>query len=168
MHLVIAIWAVLTVWIKKDYRSWEKYHATMLYMPCMNLLYLFLAREKYLWVVHSAIGFSQATVALIYTFIIFPATVLLFLKNFPSTPFSAVLHICKWVAIYAAIEWAGGLFGQITYQGGWNLGWSILFLFVMFPMLRLHEKRPLLAYGLSILIIIFLLHRFHVPWNAPL
>jgi hypothetical protein len=53
--------------------------------------------------------------------------------------------------------------GEIIHSNGWSLGWSFLFDFIMFPMLRLHHKYPLIAYILSVPIAIFFIFLFDVP-----
>lgn len=168
MHLIIAVWSIFAAWRWGNWINWKQYHATMLYMPLMNLLYLFFCSDYLLWIVKPDVGLSAAAVALVYTFIVFPCTVLIFLTNYPETLKKQAIHILKWVIIYAGIEWIGGLIGRITYQHGWSLGSSVLFVLIMFPMLALHHRKPAAAYVLSTLIIIILLFFFNVPWTHPL
>ncbi|WP_227937220.1 hypothetical protein [Alkalihalobacillus deserti] len=56
---------------------------------------------------------------------------------------------------------------SIEYQYGWTLGWSIVALFIMFPLLRLHFKHPLLTYLLFALVCIGFLWWFNVPVHLP-
>jgi hypothetical protein len=57
-----------------------------------------------------------------------------------------------------SVEWGEGRFGGIYYDHDWTIGCPLLFLIVMFPLLRLHYKRPLLAYIASVIIMVFLLN----------
>jgi hypothetical protein len=56
----------------------------------------------------------------------------------------------------------------MTHSYGWNLGWSIFFDFIMFPMFRLHYKNPLAAYILSVPIAIVFITLFDVPIHIPI
>ncbi|WLD92765.1 CBO0543 family protein [Alkalihalobacillus sp. AL-G] len=163
MHIAYTIWALLAAWKWADWRNWKDYHATMLYMPLMNLLYMFLCSRYLLWKVNPEFGISYALIEIMYTFIIFPATVILFLSNYPETRLKIIIHNIKWIFIYIGSEFIGSLFGRIEYQHGWSIGWSLGFLSFMFPMIRLHYKHPVIAYIISIIIIVVLLSIFDVP-----
>jgi hypothetical protein len=160
MHLVITVWALSAAWRWGDWRHWQNYHATMLYMSAMNLLYFYFCADYLLWENKPDLGFSKTFVNLLYTFVVFPCTVLIFLSNYPRNLKMQGFYILKWVIIYIGVELIGALFGRISYQHGWNLGWSSLFVVVMFAMLRLHYKKPIIAYIFSVLIITFLLSYF--------
>ncbi|WP_420810413.1 CBO0543 family protein [Halobacillus ihumii] len=160
------MWAVLAAWRWADWNLFRNFHATILYMSSMNLLYLLLTSDYRLWIEQSNLGLPHTLIALLYTFIVFPCTVMLFLSNYPDKLGSQILHIGKWIIIYIGTEWVGHLYGFVYYTHGWSLVWSLLFLIVMFPMLRLHHKRPILAYLISLIIIAFLLDWFDVPWKS--
>jgi hypothetical protein len=163
MHLIITIWIIVAVWYFGERKQFPKTHATMLYMSGMNLLYLVLTAEYPLWRIQPEFGIPNALIVILYSFVIFPATIFLFLSRFPQTRIQKILHICKWIFIYFIVEWIGSLFGRITYQHGWHLGWSFLFLLVMFPMLVFHSRKPIWAYAVSLVVIAVLMHLFNVP-----
>ncbi|MDR6998970.1 hypothetical protein J2Y67_001402 [Neobacillus niacini] len=71
-----------------------------------------------------------------------------------------VFYIMKWVTIFFAGEVVLYQFQHVRYEHGWNLGWSILFDFTMFIMLRLHFKKPIGAIILSIFFTLFYLYVF--------
>jgi hypothetical protein len=169
MHILITVCSLLAAWRWADWSRFHSFLATILYMTAMDLLYFFLATDYPLWIVKSDIGMmTKSEVALLYAFIVFPCTAMLFLSNYPDTIRKQFLHIGKWIIIYISVEWLGFKLGVIYYEHGWTIGWSLLFLIVMFPMLRLHFKRPVLAYIASIFVIIFLLNWFDVPWKNVL
>jgi hypothetical protein len=63
---------------------------------------------------------------MLYTFIVFPATGLLFLGNYPKGVIKKILHTLQWIAIYGVWEYVFTLTGSIEYQYGWTLhfnGW---------------------------------------------
>ncbi|UUZ80602.1 hypothetical protein LJK88_38040 [Paenibacillus sp. P26] len=53
--------------------------------------------------------------------------------------------------------------GRIHYGHGWSWWWSLGFDVMMFLMLRLHSVKPVLAYAVSVVIIVALVLLFHVP-----
>jgi hypothetical protein len=69
--------------------------------------------------------------------------------------------------MYGGIEFIMTLTGHIEYNYGWGLAWSVGFNCLMFPMLRLYYKKPLIAYLLSVPIGIFFLWYFDIPVHLP-
>src|SRR5699024_8914471 len=164
MHILIIILIIVLTWRRADWTRFEKFHATMVYIASMNLLYFFFTQDYPLWMFQSNIGIPEHVLDLLHTFIVLPCTVIIYLSNFPDAFIHKIIHIAKWVLIYLVCEWVGHHLGLIEYHNGWSFGWSILFLLVMFPMLKLHENRPYIVYGLSVVVIAFLLYLFKVPW----
>jgi hypothetical protein len=167
MHVLTAIISVIAVFIWGNWRNWKKYHATLLFFALGNLAYNFLTANYFLWRL-DADSFSNHTLTeMIYTFIIFPATGLLFLENYPEGVIKQILHNLQWIFIYAIWEYMFNLTGHIEYQFGWTFLWSVAVLFVMFPMLKLHVNHPLLTYILFGIVSTFLLWWFNVPVHLP-
>ncbi len=164
MHVAFTVWAIIASWRWWSWENFHKFHATILYKSAMNLLYLFFTAGYPLWRVHPDLGLPFSIIDMLYTFIIFPCTVILYLSRYPATLKKKIYHNVKWIAIYFGLEWIGSIFDRITYDHGWNLWWSLVFVIIMFPMLRLHYKRPLLAYLLTILYIVLIFYYFQVPW----
>ncbi len=163
MHVSLVLLSIFATWKQGNWKNWSQYHATILYLISMNLLYFFLCRNQLLWRIVPDMGISYVVTELLYLFVIFPATVILYLSNYPTTTFGKVLRMLKWVGIYIGFEALGNAFGKIEYFRGWNLFYSFLFLCIMFPMLRLHYVKPLLSYLISIIIIIILLFSLNIP-----
>lgn len=162
MHIAITIWALFAVCLWADWKRWKEFLPTIYYMASMSLLYQYIAHNTYhLWSNERNIPNYLITDNL-YSFIVFPCTVMLFLSNYPSRPKAVFLHYLKWVAIYSVMEWIGNKAGFMDYHHGWTWMWSLLFLCVMFPMLRLHHLRPLWAIALSAIIITVLLVIFYL------
>jgi hypothetical protein len=165
MHLIIILWSVFAAWKWGDWRNWTKYHPTILFMPIGNLMYGLLVNDTdfYLWRYQSDFLFSQETADVFYTIIVFPATVLLYLSNYPEEKGARVIHVLKYVAIYCIVEWVGIKVGALKHSHGWTMAWSILFNIVAFTILRIHHEKPIIAYISSILFSLFLLYYFQVP-----
>lgn len=162
----MAVFILIIVWRFGNWSHWKDYHATMLYFSIGNLTYNFLIQTHFLWRFKPDFLTNYLFTEMLYTFIVFPATVLLFIGNYPQEKRKVLFHYSKWILIYVGFELLFVRTGHIQYQFGWSLGWSFLFDCIMFPMLRLHFKYPALAYLLSIPIALFFIWRFHIPVNA--
>jgi hypothetical protein len=64
--------------------------------------------------------------------------------------------------LFAGVEYISHRLGYFGYLNGWNLGWSVIFTLIMFPLQHLHYKRPLLAWLLAIVKLIFFIVVFKV------
>ncbi len=165
LHLAIILWAMFAAWRWGDWRNWKNYHSTMLFMPFSNLIYSLLVNDRnfYLWRYQTEFLLSVETADLFHCLITFPATVLLFLSNYPEQRGKQILHILKYVSIYIAVEIIALQIGAISHTKGWSIWWSLWFNCVTFPVLRLHHTHPLRAYAVSMLITAYLLWYFDVP-----
>lgn len=162
MHLMTLFAVIFAAWKWSDWRNWKNYLPTMQYIVIGALLYEYLTDGQKMWVFQGDIPDSQTVTALIHQFFTMPLTVLIFLSNFPKTLGKQCYRISKWIGLYAAVEIIMLLTGRITYDNGWTLWHSIGFDIMMFPMLRLHHSRPLLAYLISVPIVLFLNYRFNI------
>ncbi|WP_372512770.1 CBO0543 family protein [Bacillus salipaludis] len=156
---------MVAVWRWGDWRNWEKYQSTILFKITCALLYEVLTYNYPLWEYSDFDTFlpTHTLNSLAITFVGFTCTVLLFLSCYPETKKKQIFYIIFWVLLNSAIEISYHLIGLFKYYHGWNFWWSVLFNCVMFPMLILHYKKPLMAYALSVPIIIVLLLYFDVP-----
>lgn len=164
MHITIVIIIILITWKCGDWKDWQKYHTTMLVAIAGNLLYNLIYCDHILWKFKPDFFNSFLGVEMLYTFIVFPLTVLLFLTNYPISIKAQIFKIIKYIAIYVIVEYIYFKHGRIVYNYGWNLGWSVAWNFFMFPIWALHHKKPLVAYGVSILFVIVVLLLFPVEF----
>jgi hypothetical protein len=163
MHLVIALFTIYATWRWGNWRNWKDYHSTMFYIASGGLLYEYLTVNKPLWNFHPDFLYNQTITVIVYAFVTMPLSTLIYLSQYPKELKLQVIYIFKWACIYAAVELVLQFTGRISYDHGWNFWHSLLFDLMMFPMLRLHFVRPFLAYVLSIVIIILLIHWFKIP-----
>ncbi|WP_166242629.1 CBO0543 family protein [Paenibacillus turpanensis] len=167
MHVVVVIVLIGLCYKFKAFSKWRQFHATLLYIIACDLLYHYFCGGYPLWVYHpDSLMPMQYGTDLIYTFFFLPLTALLFLVRFPpheNTFTKKLLYVLIWMGIYYAWEWTFFTFKRITYDNGWVLPWSIAFYAMMFPMLIIHHKKPLLAYPLSAAAIVFWIVLFKVP-----
>jgi hypothetical protein len=92
----------------------------------------------------------------------------MFLANYPKSLKGKIIHYVKWIGVYIGMEYIYYLLGLITFDNGWHLGWSFLFLCMMFPLFRLHHINPLVAYLISIPIVLIIIWFFNIPVNVPI
>jgi hypothetical protein len=165
MHIAIAVFVVVLVWEKGVWRDWEKYHSTMLFFGFIELIYNLIAQahDYFLWRFVPDMGMPRIAVVAIYVFITFPCTALLYLNSYPSGLKEEIIYIIKWVLVYGALEWIGGLANRITYVHNWGLWSSVIFDFILFWGLRLHFKKPVIAYIVFVAVTIIGIIVFKIP-----
>lgn len=163
MHVAILAFTIFAAWLWGDWRNWQKYHTTMLYAAAANLLYNFIYHDHLLWQMKPVLLFGSHNIGeVLYTFAIFPLSVLILLTDYPKRARLQILRIIKFIAIYMVLEWIAQIYGFIIYKNGWNMWWSLAWNCMMFPMWVLHHKKPLAAYAVSIFIIAAMLILFPV------
>lgn len=151
MLFLLSTITVILAWKFGDWKNWRAYYPTYLYFVIGDLTYNVIFWNHRLWTYTA--GF-QAMINnhLLVMWTIYPATVLLFLPNWPDKPLMGVRRIFIWVFFYTAVEWIFVRLGQFSYEHGWNLYYSVMFSLVMFFMLRLHYTHPLLTWFISLAI----------------
>lgn len=171
MHIFLTIISFIAVWVRRDYRNWERMYPTMQYIALGNLTYNFLCAAHWLWRMSPDIDWYNFTLLEMgYTFVVFPATALMFLSRYPEGEgfWRIVRHYLCWIGIYVGFEYIMQAQGTIVYKYGWSLGWSAIFDCIMFPFLRMHYKKPLLTFLLSIPMALFWLWLFDIPTHIPI
>lgn len=149
-----------------DWKNINKYYPTLLYMAAGNLLYLFLYGDDTLWNEIPDVGLNNKQTILLYSFTALPCGALLFLSTYPNSGMKKIVHTLAWIAIFSGVEYILHLFGKLEYNGGWNAWLSTVFNCLMFPMLRLHYKKPIIALCLSIPIVFVLTLIFTPRWDS--
>ncbi len=140
----------------------------MLYYAVGNLTYNFLCANYLLWKLDPDLMPNHPITEMLYTFVVFPATALMFLRRYPSELKKKIIHYLLWIGLYVGIEYFFLLTGRIYYQFDWTYWWSVTLVIIMFPMFRLHHKRPVLTYILSVIITIIFLEVFNIPVEVPI
>jgi hypothetical protein len=135
-----------------------------------NLLYSFIFKDYPMWrfehTFEEKVLPTRMSINLLKTFTTFPILILIFLSHFPDVKIlKKLLYILAWTLLFGSIEYIAKLFGMISYHHGWNMWWSLLFDFVMFTVLAVHYKRPIIAWLLSCLFILFLWKAFDINFK---
>lgn len=165
MHVAITLFTIFATWRWGDLKHWRQYHPTMLFITAGGLLYEYLTKDYILWVFHPDFLYNQELTVIVYAVVTMPLSIFLFLSHYPQSLRRQIIYIAQWVIIYVFAELVLLYFGRISYQHGWSLFHSVLFDMMMFPMLRLHHTKPLLAYSISVVIIVLLMLWLKVPFN---
>ncbi|MBB3111913.1 hypothetical protein FHS18_003981 [Paenibacillus phyllosphaerae] len=154
---------IATVWTR-SYRSWRQFYATILFVSGVNLLYNFLCLKKLPWAFKPDILLTHRGGDLANTLLLLPCTVLLYLQYYPSGKKNQAIYYLAWIAFFTALEtvWYG--IGNIQYDHGWNLLWSVTFYFLMFFVIRIHHTHTGKALLFSLATVIALLALFRIPF----
>jgi hypothetical protein len=145
-----AFWIIAS--LKLADRNWKLYYPTLLYAALGNGLYELLCYNYPLWKMEpNGLVFSMIPILLL-TLIGMPLSTWVYLSHYPSGKrlHSQALYIGLYCVVFIILEYIAVKFGSITYHNGWNLLWSLLFVIVMFVMLRLHFLRSLIAIMISV------------------
>ncbi|PLR95040.1 CBO0543 family protein [Bacillus sp. T33-2] len=165
MHVAIAILTIAASLKWGNWKNWREYHATMFFIATGGLLYEYIVKEDTLWKFHPDFLYGHEMTVLVYAIITMPISIFLFLSHFPEKWFHRFIYILFWSGMYIATEWILLIFGRISYQNGWKFWYSFLFDLVMFTVIAVHQHYPLLAYILSLFIIVFMISHFQVPFK---
>ncbi|MFD1735050.1 CBO0543 family protein [Bacillus salitolerans] len=159
------------VWIIVAYRfgdrNWRKYYPTMLFAALGNALYEVICYNYSLWQLEPN-GLPGAMIPnLLLILIWMPLSTWVFLSHFPTKQslFKKGLYILLFSAIFMILEFTLLQGGAITYHHGWSFIWSLLFVILMFIVLHIHFKNPIIALILSVLIAFSLCQIFNVSLN---
>lgn len=169
MHFIYNGMFLIAGIIWGDWKHWRDYYSTILYFITGDLLKFALLYNYPMWtyqetIMGEAILRNHTIISIMIIVVVYPSTILLYLGRFPQTRWKKLGWLSFWGFLYTFVEFINERYlNLINHHHGWNIGWSLLFNFVMFTLLRIHFKNPLLAWGLSIPWIIYLLNVFNVP-----
>ncbi|MCM3764480.1 CBO0543 family protein [Neobacillus niacini] len=169
MHIIYNALFLLAAIKWGDWKRWRDYYPTILYFICVDALKNFLLFNHKMWT-YKETFFAEnllqnhTFINLMIMAIAYPATVLIYLGRFPDEKWKQIVWMSLWIFIYWIVEYINrNYLDLIHHHHGWNMWWSFLFLVVMFSMLKIHHKNPLLAWFLSVLFTLFLWNVFDVP-----
>ncbi|RCW46596.1 CBO0543 family protein [Paenibacillus prosopidis] len=167
--MVAIIYSILwiLVAVKLADRKWQRYYPTMLFAAIGNLLYELICYEYQLWQMEPN-GLPLALIPMLLLIMIgMPILTWVYLSWYPTGRglLARAGYILLFTAIFVLLEYISVKCGSITYHNGWNLLWSLFFDIVMFIILRIHYRKPLIALILSLFYIGFLIIWFDVPFE---
>lgn len=148
MIYLIGAAAVAAAWRFGDWRHWERYYPTILYLIIGDLTYNMLFQGHLLWK-YQPEWMGPILGSLFVMITAYPAMVLIYLSRFPNHALHAVFYVLAWVVLVGIIEWVLFSTSRIVYSGSWSLSKSLLVSLGMFLLLKLHYHRPLLVWPIS-------------------
>lgn len=169
MHIIFNALFLLAAIKWGDWRRWRDYYPTILFFIVGDLLKNYLLYNYWMWTYQETIFaetilINHTIISLLIMFIVYPSTILIYIGRFPQVKWKQVLWLSFWISLYSVVEYINlHYLNLIRHHNGWNISWSVLFNIVMFLILRIHYKKPLLAWGLSVIWILFLLKMFNIP-----
>jgi hypothetical protein len=157
------------------YGNWSKlneYYSTILFFILGDLLSQFLLYDHSLWMFHPMdkldrmFNLNHTLIALLKMAVQYTMTVAIFIGRLQEGFGKQALMVLFWTVIYGLNEYLANLWGGLSYHRGWGFGWDIVFNIMMLTMLIIHYKKPLLAWILTVPIIITLWLIFDIPFEV--
>lgn len=163
-YAIIGIIGILVAWKWGEWRNWKEYYSTILYFMISDKIFDVLTQPKVLWYYGEFLGhypFFDVTVAVL----LYPATVILFFTFYPkvASKIKQGAYFLLWVFVYSFLEYVASITGGFAYNNGWNLLYSVFFNVVMFPLLYLHYKKPMLVWPISAVLAFLFLYLLKIP-----
>ncbi len=146
-----------------DWKNWQKYYSTVLFVIIANLLVSFLTYHHVLWYYNPDILVkTSSTVELLNSFFMLPVSTFIYLSKYPTgNKLYQYGYVVLWVCIYVGLEFIDHYVVKgISYGNGWSASASAIFDIAIFSIIRLHYLRPLWAWGASLLVLTFILILF--------
>jgi hypothetical protein len=163
MYHAALISTILVVSIFRGrWSRWKDFLPTIYYFIFFNMFYQYISLSiKKVWELEQ-VFISTFITDYAYTFIAYPALIILFLHKFPESLKSKLFYVTQYILISIFIEWIAYQLGYIVYFNGWNIWWTSFFYSTMYPLIYLHYRKPLSAYAISFIIIAFYFYMFDV------
>ncbi len=127
-----------------DWKHWELYYPTLLFYNIGALTENIITNNKSLWLFYGSYSIDRLA-DYIFGFLIFPCIIIIFLSRYPKGILKQILFMLGFIVFMSFVELILYYIGELKYYNGWNIGWSILLYIGVFPLLKLHYKKPLLA-----------------------
>ena len=165
MRIILAIMFIGLCLKWGNWRNWKLFYPTILFYIISDLSYDILTYSKPLWL-YGGSFWNHTFADYFVAFFSYPSVIILFLSNFPKKFLKQVWYVIFWVFAMSILEYFMHINGGIKYYNGWSMGWSILFNFIMFPLLFLNYKNPLLSWIVSIVLAFGLIFIFRIPFSS--
>jgi hypothetical protein len=167
LALVVAVWIILGIFLVK-WKDWRECYPTVLYYLAANLLYEFLYYNHTLWAFKAITTdrINHTIILMAFLFIIVPVAIMIYLQRFPGRRLHQVIYVGVWVLFFWFIEFLFYKMGMFVYGNGWSIWHSAWFDLAMFILFRIHQKKPLLAAGLSAVCFLAFIILFPIPFTS--
>lgn len=164
IHLIISILSFIVASKYGDWKNWEKYYSTILYLIIGDLIYnVIFVNVKPLWMHKSYLMGHTLTNLLLWMPIIYTSIVLLYIPHFPKVFIRQIFYVLAWLLSLILLEVVLRYFKSIEYYNNWNIIWSSVHWLYLILFLKVHYHKPFLAWILSFAICAVMTIIFKVP-----
>lgn len=162
-HIILVVIGILACLKWGDWRNWRLYYPTIIFCLFGDLLYNLLTYNNPLWIYNSS-RLNHTLTDILTSLVFFPCILLVYLRNVAhNTLLNQILHTLLGILIFSVAEYISLKLGAFSYANGWNLFYSIVFNCIMFPILNIHHKKPLIGITLSAIIVFLIIWNFKLP-----
>ena len=147
-----------------NWRNWQVYYSTILYVIIGDLVYNFIFYNFTLWKYEKFIGHTFTDVLIAFS--VFPCVIILFFTHLPHQKLKQFLYIVVWTCINTALEYICHITGYLSYSNNWNILWSAAMYFIAFILVLMHFKRPLITWIISDVFAILTMLVFEIPFST--
>lgn len=145
-----------------DWKNWRLYYPTMLFYIIGVLIEHTITNKNKLWVIQGSF-WNDFLADNFIAYFIFPFIIIIFLSNYPPKIIIQTLYIFMFVFSLSSIEYIAYVRKGISYHNGWTFGWSMLLYFGMFPLFRLHYKKPIMTWFIFFALVVGGMLYFKIP-----
>lgn len=166
-HVILSILFILTTLLWGDWKNYKLYYPSVLFFVSLNLYYDFITYNYPLWEFESPLLKSVGS-DILTNLTIFPATTLIYLPHILrlKTFNRRIIYIVFWVVFYTLLEVFSLQIGYFSHHNGWNIWWSLFINCLLFPLLLLHHRRPILSWSISLILSFLILLHFDFPFDS--
>lgn len=166
MYLIfLSLFSVCICYKLGDWRNWKKYYSTTLFFILGSLTCAFLTYNHPLWLYESVI-INHTFTDLFFLVTVYPSTIMMFIPHLPKKITRIFLHVSIYVSVFTVFEFIAVKLGYFSYFNGWNIWYTLIFNYIMFPILILHYKKPLYAWVIAMVIPHILFFILKIPYKV--
>ena len=147
-----------------DWENWEKYYPTILFFILSSVCCAFLTYNHPLWLYPPTI-INRTFTDLFISITVYPCTIMMFIPHLPKKMSKIFFHISYYVAIYTIPEFIAVKLGLFIYNNGWDIWHTLIFNYIMFPILILHYKKPFYAWFIALVSPHILFYILKIPYS---
>lgn len=165
--LILTVSLLIVTRHYSDWKNWRTYYPTILFINLVSLFAYILTVDNPLWLYHETFVFPNRMIhEFRLVFFVFPAIILLYLTFYPykTVMLKQLGYIILWVLPLSIVEVVFVLLKIITFHNGWNIGWSGVIWFIIFPVIAIHHKKPIWVWLICAVFSVFVINYFNLPF----
>lgn len=164
-HILLAVISIFICYKFGDWRNWKNYYPTILFFILSSVGCIVLTYNHPLWLYQSSL-INHTFIDLFISITVYPCTIMVFIPYLPSKISKIIIHISIYVAIYTIPEFISVKLGYFSYYNGWNIWCTLIFNYIMFPILILHYKNPIYAWIIGLISPFIFFYIMKIPYSS--